>query len=415
MVKTFFNKLLKFWAAWPMLFVAGCSGTVVSVVNDSSWLQDVGMFSILLSFVMMAVVVLVALVLRRKAEVICCLVAAAACAVAGFLALIMVGLGQHHPPRQDFEAVETVVSWSVFQGDSCHSHILGTDIPKGSWWTDGNQYYQVVESGKTIRMVGGTLHEGGSVCAFKVVGDSVLSTVMPREGYISFAEPGRRVTHHLLAAEDGDSVEVLVAYDEAGEEPIAALQRFDGDELKFELSAIYRALEGEYGTQPDDDGSRQAYRYLKFHADGTVQLSPDETPKPYTIELAWHSPTNVLRLPDGAHIAVEVGTDLNIFKAAYDKEEGFWTATKEQIASLWCDSKKKPERYRPFTVAAVGVMSGDLLRVLPGLLEWQDAATEPWPIPCLSAALVRLWLRQSDEWDEILEETETEEIRIAYE
>ena len=324
------------------------------------------------------------------------------------LAVLTAAAGCQTPPAT------TATGWAAFaNSDSEDCRRLGPDVEKGSWWTDGNTYYQVTATGPTIRMEGGTLHEGGGVCAFKVMGDTALTTLMPAEGYTTFAEADRRITHHLLTTPTGDSVEVLVAYDADGQTPVAVLQRFDGDEMRFETDCLHQLLAGTYEPAPGSSSADKAWRYVRFLADGTVQRSPDDAPKPYAIETVWHSPSRVVCLPGGQRVAVARDSLLHIQQAHYDAEEEMWMDDTLHVALLQPRDKTPLLGNWLFAICALTIMAPDAVPMMIRQLDEKQAIGSARALDCLNALLLRQWMEEGGDADAVKVEMDSLAVSVV--
>ena len=325
--------------------------------------------------------------------------------VIGFLAFILIGVGQHHPPHSDEQLAESSADWAdCYLTDTVGVHLLPpAELPKGSWWTDGQRYYQVVSTGKTIRMEGMTLHEGGLVAEFTLQNDS-LWVAAPKGGISCFAEDGCLVRWHRIAVDAlGDSIkpeiELLVAYDKANHrEPIAVLQRFDGDELKFETESMHALLEGTYA---DDKGTEWI-----FLLDGTMKLKASGKPQPYRIEQFYHALTNVIMLPNGQHVALSLTADnrLKVMETRYDTDEEAWLQAEPQKV-LMLLTKKDDESWqadKPFwgnqrllTPGMTQMLDEDYSELLS---QYRDLAISSYPFGLLNYRLLYQWsVRENQE------------------
>ena len=272
-------------------------------------------------------------------------------------------------------AIVAVVLFVLIRPDRQHP----LEIENGSYWTDGNWYCEITQEDTLIRLTGYTLHEGGM--------DGTLTPMNDSLAYISegdiFAPVGSivRLQHYVL--EDGTSCQFLVAYsDKSLTKPIAALQRFDGDEEAFEQSAYHRLLAGTY--TPEDANSPQ---YI-FYSDGTVRLSPDAAPEPYTIETLYHALTDVISLPDGRHIGIALNNDyLFLFDTEWDEVEEVWMAQEEVAQRL--------KRENPFPWQSNQLFCGPMAHIM--FNEWieseaSQALTSPDPFTRLNAHLMQQYI-----------------------
>lgn len=203
------------------------------------------------------------------------------------------------------------------------------DIPDGSWWTDGSTYYEAKRTGDTIHMDGYTLHEGGITLKLSIEEDGAMRVA---NGYFSPLEYAP-VRYCRMTLANGEETELLVAYaDEAFKQPVHVLQRYDGDELAYELRAVYRVLAGTYTDVADSTV------VWTFYEDGTVRLSPDVTPQSYEVETSYHFPTDVIALPDGRRYGMGInGDQLCLSPVEWDPVEEEWRSGEEIIAFMRYD------------------------------------------------------------------------------
>ena len=375
--------LTKCGIAAPFVFVAACIGFAVAVVADNDTLESICGLTALAMLAVVAVGIVAALMSRKWWMAVGGVVALVVSAAIGFVFLIMVGLGQHHPPLSAPVDETALVDWSFFETDSALCAPLGTDLPEGSWWTDGSTYYRIRRQGESYRLEGMTLHEGGMAAALKAV-DGELRGALPEEGYTTFGTEGCRVAHVQLASGEV-SMEVIVAFDpEDDHRPVAALQRFDGKELNFETNNIRALLEGTYNET--GDGRRQ----WKFFRDGSLIIkedfnSADPKPQPYTIELNWDTPTNVIRLPDGTRYCLRRSNNvLRVTRAAFDRTEGLWEDSGKLVVELscseaaddWCRERLLSEAMFAF------IAPRDVQNLLAATADFRE------PINCLSNCLL---------------------------
>lgn len=247
----------------------------------------------------------------------------------GFFAAILVAVGQHHPPErsEDIPLDELLVTDWLTAKASDNVTAMSAHLAKGSWWTDGRHYFQATPSDDTTRMDGMTLHEGGF--EFQMVHrDSALYVVCADPDICPFGTRDSRVEHLKVRISDNKSLELLVAYDPASPNtPIAALQRFDGEELRYELSAIAALLEGNY---VDEDGTPWS-----FDRSGRMRIGEKGTLKPYTVEQIWHMPINVIKLANGQRYGVRM-TEIGIVlcTAVYNSDEEQWTPSYDVVKRL---------------------------------------------------------------------------------
>ena len=303
-------------------FGAACLGLFRSVLCKWPNAEVAFGWVAMLSVVVMAVGLVTALIGRKWIIAIVIVAGGVISAVVGFFTAIMLAAANPRPPMDEVEEVE---DWNILQGDATGVRLLTGDLPKGSWWTDGEQYFQVVRTGQTIRMEGMTLHEGGLVLTLRLA-DDTLRVAESSDGLNTFAETGYPVfRYELTHAADGtplnEPLELLVArtIEDELQPPVAILQRFDGDELRYELAGIHALLEGTYR----DDAGKTEWTFLP---DGTMKLSPSAEAKPYGVERFYHMTTNVVSLPDGRRVALELTREglLRVMAAHYDDSEEAW-------------------------------------------------------------------------------------------
>ena len=378
----------------PFATLVGCIAVMAGVISDSTAWQIVGTVLIIVAFAANILGMLLSLLTRQRKKSFYGVLSLASTLVIGFLTAILIGVGQHHPPGMPEAAIDDTF---MFTTPTSTSDLLGTDIEAGSWWTDGHHYYQVKKTGDSYQMQGMTLHEGGLEACIDIVGDS-LFTGTPPCGFNSFAEPSQLVRHHIVLTPDSTNIELLVAYNkENRQEPVAVLQRFDGDELRYELDGIHALLEGIYSDGKDT---------WTFLADGTMRMASDAEAKPYEVELFYHIPTNVVRLPDGRHVALQLATDeLKVLEATYDEDEEEWRAVypEKVLMKLERDGNVSPDQLlmeegRLLTPAMVQYMDGDYEQIRNRYYDMRDTNHL---IGRLNDCLLNRWIsEQSQEQEE---------------
>jgi len=401
-MKAFIEKMAKYWWGW-FLLVCGCVFlAVVSVIND--W-NNIGFLSCLIGFValfMQALCLGFALVLRQYWKAAGIALTFIVSIIIGFFALVLVAVGQHHPPVRDDEDGMIVFNFLEERDDN---HVLSNDIPVGSWWTDGFFFYQVKQSGSTIRMEGGSLHEGGGVINLTLRNDTLRVDNGP-DGYNTFSPEGL-VTEGMMVSHNEmkswsrlESFEVLIAYqDNEGQLPVAMLQRFDGDELAFEKQNMYKVLEGAY------QGPQGTWTFLP---DGTMKMSDDAQPQPYEIETGFDMATNILRLPDGSRCGVVIDNDsLHVMDTRFVVDEEFWV-TGDDMFKCSNDSDIVWYYNLPFNKAQLNCLTENQVERTKDELSIMFA-----PLAQLNYWLMVAYLEGIDddeyEWDEWEEEEEEEE------
>ena len=378
----------------PFATLVGCIAVMAGVISDSTAWQIVGTVLIIVAFAANILGMLLSLLTRQRKKTFYGVLSLVSTLVIGFLTAILIGVGQHHPPGMPEAAIDDTF---MFTTPTSTSDLLGTDIEAGSWWTDGHHYYQVKKTGDSYQMQGMTLHEGGLEACIDIVGDS-LFTGTPPCGFNSFAEPGQLVRHHIVLTPDSTNIELLVAYNkDNSREPVAVLQRFDGDELRYELDGIHALLEGIYSDGKDT---------WTFLADGTMRMASDAEAKPYEVELFYHIPTNVVRLPDGRHVALKLSTDeLKVLEATYDEDEEEWQAVypEKVLMQLERNGNVSPDQHlmeegRLLTPAMVQYMDGDYEQIRS---RYYDTRYTNHLIGRLNNCLLDRWIsEQSQEQEE---------------
>ena len=324
--QTTLQRIIYTGMAATVVLVCSCVGLAIAVINDCDTAEMVLGWLMIVSIAVMAAAIIAALIGRKWWLAIAGVAAIAVCMAVCMFIGILIGAGQHHPPFAEQEMAETIDATDViptwgarFLHDGDNNRILDNDLPDNSWWTDGTHYYKATKTGINFHFIGMTLHEGGLITDMQLNG-GILRVTMPKEGYNTFAEVGDIVRRHeITLADNQKKVELLVAYSADDDTtPVAALQRFDGNELKFELDGIHALLEGTY---TDDKGTEWT-----FLPDGTMKLSATSQPRKYDVELCYHMPTNVVRLPNGERVAIELSADntLNVLAASYDADEEEW-------------------------------------------------------------------------------------------
>ena len=382
--------------------VAGCILSVIGVVRDLVVLEVVGAILIVVGFIVMAVGIVAALISRKWVKALIGIGAVVACIVLCLLAGIMIGAGQHHAPKE-MEVADVDYS-GIFTNGTSYSELVGTDIEHDSWWTDGTTYYRVQQSGDTYLLKGGTMHEGGYEAAFRVTNDTLWTALAPN-GDNTFAPEGLMVRHYLIDVWNPDStrIELLAAFNGAYAEatPVAVLQRFNGHEAHYELAGIHALLAGTYSNDQEQ---------WTFTTDGKVALSPDASPQPYQIEQFYHAHTNVLKLPDGRHVALEVDdTEMKVMEAAYDKEEEGWTGAAQPQKILLELQRQDDDGEAALLLKEKMLITKQMLPFLKGdmeaiCLQLASLGSHEHIIAQFNYYLLQQWKRQAEEWDNDLAE-----------
>lgn len=185
-------------------------------------------------------------------------------------------------------------------------------IAKGTMWTDGFVSFNVIESsGKLVKMVGGSLHEGGYELPLTVTADGYR--VEPQSAdfpeFAAWGEVGSPVERKTIAGHD-----LLVATSvEAPGTICAVLERFDGNELAHEEGVIHRALMGSFL-----DESKTSWI---FTPDGKVQM-PGHSLTAYAIQTTYDMPVGVISLPDGTYARPVVSVEgIELYEAKRNPDD----------------------------------------------------------------------------------------------
>lgn len=381
------NLLIAAGVLAPLFMLAACIAIAFGIVKDNTLLQNIGTVLAIVSLASIVAGMIAAFMSKKIIIGLGGLLGIAICLSIGFYTAIAIGAGQHHPPRQGVEAEEVVADLENY------AEALDNQLKKDSWWTNGHRYFRMTKTGATYSLEGMTLHEGGMEALLETRGDSAtLWVAKPRSGMSSFASIGSKVEHYryLLSNADSTAIELLIAYDKDDEKtPVDALQRYDGDELKFELAGIHALLEGTF-----TDGKTE----WTLLPDGTVKLAKNERAKPYTVELFYHMPTNVVKLPDGRHVALQLNDDdeLLVLAAAYDDDEEQWDEAQPRKVLLRLPRKEQTSRRdmyvleeeRLVTPAMLTFMDGDIDEVVR---RYNSIDFNGRPIGVLNKALLRHW------------------------
>lgn len=381
------NLLIAAGVLAPLFMLAACIAIAFGIVKDNTLLQNIGTVLAIVSLASIVAGMIAAFMSKKIIIGLGGLLGIAICLSIGFYTAIAIGAGQHHPPRQGVKAEEVVADLENY------AEALDNQLKKDSWWTNGHRYFRMTKTGATYSLEGMTLHEGGMEALLETRGDSAtLWVAKPRSGMSSFASIGSKVEHYryLLSNADSTAIELLIAYDKDDEEtPVDALQRYDGDELKFELAGIHALLEGTF-----TDGKTE----WTLLPDGTVKLAKNERAKPYTVELFYHMPTNVVKLPDGRHVALQLNDDdeLLVLAAAYDDDEEQWDEAQPRKVLLRLPRKEQTSRRdmyvleeeRLVTPAMLTFMDGDIDEVVR---RYNSIDFNGRPIGVLNKALLRHW------------------------
>ena len=195
----------------------------------------------------------------------------------------------------------------------CVAALAAAPIEKGSRWTDGSTYYVVAESTPTqVKMVGGTLHEGGYQLNLTIVegGWRVEADFEDLPDYSSWAQVGCMVErtsidgHDLLLASSVEEPDIL----------IAVLECVTESELEIELSVIRNSLQGTFVDETAGEWG--------FTSDGKVKLPGKSQAAPYVIESTYEMPSDVITLPDGRHVHPVVGlTSMELYTSQRESDD----------------------------------------------------------------------------------------------
>ena len=138
-------------------------------------------------------------------------------------------------PEEQEETVDMVDEETMRMNEPFHLPALDsrqceplsvTAIEQGSYWTDGDVYFQVLSNaGDSVYMVGSTLEDDGMEILFRIDDDATLHT----DGASVFAMHDSPVVARQIRLADGSLTQVLVAYyDTDMLRPQAILQRWHG-------------------------------------------------------------------------------------------------------------------------------------------------------------------------------------------
>ncbi len=372
-----------------LTFIISSLGLIFSIAFDCSIGQYVSGTFAGVSLVTMPLSTVVSTMSHNVGKAVGIMAGVGVALTLGFFAAVIVGAGQWRPPKMTNEAA---VWTATSDKDSLSNQIVSGSLPKNSWWTDGDIYYQVVQTGNTMRLEGVSLHEGGFATALKLDGDA-MRIVLPSDGYTSFAEEGCLVERRKLNAADASlpDMEVLVAY-KAGSnrEIVGVLQRFEDKPLTFALKSIHRLLEGTY---QDPEGNTWT-----FQADGKVKTSDKAPAKAYETEMVWHTPTNIVRLPDGRRVGLEMSSSqLHLLETTYNKDEEWWEVAepKKEIAVLQRTSAEDWYRHMIVTRAVGPFLKGSVTDIYS---RYANAClTLGEPVALLNMEIMHLWTLESEE------------------
>ena len=268
---------------------------------------------------------------------------------------------------------------------------LTAAVDSGSQWTDGDNFYGVQRIGDTLRLTGGTLHEGGAIVDLLVTGDSTLK-VLPLtqyhfDDYSMFAAVGSTVRHRIVGGH-----EVLVAIDSLGN-AVDALVRFEGSGLEFTTRAIQQMLAGTYTL----DGAQYV-----FTPDGKATVPGMATDAPYKLDLIYDMPNGSLDLGNDKHIAVQlVPEGIDVFQSVWDANEEAWMAS-ELTGHAPADNT---DDFGPMQVYKSQVMVGGVVELLSvpaasWLLDKVKAVENATPLQVLNQQLLDARLKKMQAGDD---------------
>ena len=381
-----------------IIAIVAFAGMAYAIVCENPWLEIMCDAIVFVTVVVMVVGLVSALISRKWGMAIIVLSGLVCSMIVGFFMSILIGAGQYHAPHNQ-EEVALSTNWADCYMDSLGNRILGTELPKGSWWTAGDYYYEVTQTGKTILLKGYSLHEGGMLTAFSRQGDS-LHVTLPPEGYTTFAAEGCMVRWHEIGFNAaGDSIlpkiELLVAYSKENTKlPIAVLQRFNGDELQYELNGIYALLAGTYRA---DDGSKWT-----FLPNGCLKLKSSDEPCPYKVELSYDMPTNIVTLPDGRHVALLLTASdrLKVKTARYDADEDVWIENTDDdiLQTLEKEDRNTPKEsleQRLITRSMANYLEGSYAQILR---DYPNLHNSLFPMGLLNAIILEQWAEEEQDY-----------------
>lgn len=269
---------------------------------------------------------------------------------------------------------------------------LTAAVDSGSQWTDGNNFYRIDRVGDTLRLTGGTLHEGGAIVDLLVTGDSTLR-VLPLtqyhfDDYSMFATVGADVRHRIVGGH-----EVLVALDSVGN-AMDALVRYEGAMLGYVTQSIHQMLAGTY--------TLEGAQYV-FTPDGkaTVPIK-NVTDAPYKLDLIYDMPNGSLDLGGDNHIAVQmVPEGIDVFQSVWDADEEAWMAG-ELVGHAQADNV---DDFGPMQVFKSQVMVGGVVETLSvpaakWLLEKVGAIEDATPLQVLNKQLLDVRLKKMESNDD---------------
>lgn len=93
-------------------FILSCIGLAASVISDLEWLKVLCIIAATTAIIVMPVGIIIAFCLRKFVTGLIGLGLLAISLTIGFLTMILIGAGQHHPPRHDYDAMDgDTVEW----------------------------------------------------------------------------------------------------------------------------------------------------------------------------------------------------------------------------------------------------------------------------------------------------------------
>ena len=393
--------LAGFWAVGT--FIAGCGGCVIGVISDSTVWEVIGGILVIGSLIAMVAGIVASLLHRQWLKAFGGFCAIVLCMAVGFFAAIVIGAGQHHPPKQ---AEAVAPTWSTVMADTTLVKMLPVQLAKGSQWTDGEYFYTVVGTGSTLFLEGMTLHEGGMDMTLEEH-DGELFVIWKDNDLATFGYDGEKVIHlELLKEYSGKSLELLMICDEEGN-PTQVLQRYAGDEQEFAKRQLYAVLDGVYNDTGD---GRQQWL---FSADGTLAVRQDvgskDAPdaKAYDFEEVYHSPTNVIHLADDKRWGISRDMqELIVTKPVYDDVEAYWQSSNDTVMVLKrTETNDAWYKERIFTPGMTTLLSRSTLSAL-----LQENHSDENPVSILNCHLIEHFIEHANKQAVEADESEEEEV-----
>lgn len=210
-------------------------------------------------------------------------------------------------------------------------------IEAGTCWFDGYEFFvcstdSLNAPDSLFRFEGGTLHEGGSAFALRLIGGDTFA-VEPIAGadWVSMGEAGGMAVLDsaggkpcllFLHSHDGGA-DTLFQFDPGNEEPIRAYAKL-----------LYQHhLDGLSGTYLDPK-SKTTYRFadsllIRTKADGRADTLS------FTINYEWEMPSHTLLLSDNTAIWYEKTKEgLDLFRTKHWNDGEGWYSREAKIAAL---------------------------------------------------------------------------------